>query len=102
MREEYRQKRDILVEALTAIRLPDCTPEATIYMWQRVPKGMTSVEFATKLLAPDVAIVTTPGSWLSEKTADGLNPGEGYVRFALVPSIQDTKRAAKKLKNLKL
>ncbi len=102
MREEYRRKRDILVAALTSIGLPDCTPEATIYMWQRVPKGMTSVEFATKLLAPEVAIVTTPGSWLSEKTADGLNPGEGYVRFALVPSIKDTELAAKKLRNLKL
>jgi LL-diaminopimelate aminotransferase len=102
MRQEYRQKRDILVEALTSIGLPDCTPEATIYMWQRVPQSMTSVEFATRLLAPDVAIVTTPGAWLSDKTADGLNPGEGYVRFALVPSIQETKLAAKKLKNLKI
>jgi len=103
MREEYRQKRDILVEALTSIGLPDCTPEATIYMWQRVPKGMTSVEFSTRLLAPDVAIVTTPGSWLSEfLVAGGLNPGEGFVRFALVPSIADTKLAAKKLKNLKI
>jgi LL-diaminopimelate aminotransferase len=102
MREEYRVKRDMLVEALTSIGLPDCTPEATIYMWQRVPQGMTSVEFATKLLAPDVAIVTTPGAWLSEKTAGGRNPGEGYVRFALVPSIQDTRLAANKLKNLKL
>ena len=102
MREEYRQKRDILVEALTSIGLPDCTPQATIYMWQRVPKGMTSVEFATKLLAPEAAIVTTPGSWLSEKSADGLNPGEGFVRFALVPSIADTRLAAEKLKSLKL
>ena len=102
MREEYRQKRDILVEALTSIGLPDCTPDATIYLWQRVPKGMTSVEFATKLLAPEVAIVTTPGSWLSEKAADGVNPGEGFVRFALVPSVADTRLAAKKLKNLKL
>ena len=102
MREEYRRKRDILVEALTAIGLPDCTPDATIYMWQRVPKGMTSVEFATKLLAPEVAIVTTPGSWLSEKAADGVNPGEGFVRFALVPSVADTRLAAKKLKNLKI
>ena len=70
--------------------------------WQRVPDGMTSVEFATSLLAPEVAIVTTPGAWLSDETNDGLNPGEGFVRFALVPSIEQTREAAEKIGNLKL
>jgi len=101
MREEYRQKRDILVEALTSLGLPDCTPEATIYMWQKGPEGVTSVEFAKKLLAEDVAIVTTPGTWISESTEDDLNPGEGYIRFAFVPSIEETKEAAERLRNLK-
>ncbi|MEW6357072.1 MAG: aminotransferase class I/II-fold pyridoxal phosphate-dependent enzyme [Planctomycetota bacterium] len=101
-RREYKQKRDILVEGLTAAGLPNCAPEATIYLWQRVPKGMSSVEFATRLLDPEIAIVTTPGAWLSDRTDKGLNPGEGYVRFALVPSIAETRAAANKLKNLKL
>jgi LL-diaminopimelate aminotransferase len=101
-RAEYKRKRDILIRALKKAGLPDCTPEATIYVWQRVPQGMTSVEFASRLLAPDIAIVTTPGAWISDKTADGRNPGEGYVRFALVPSVQQTKEAAKKLAALKL
>lgn len=100
MREEYRIKRDVLVDAFRRIRLPDCTPEATIYLWQKVPQGMTSVDFAKKLLLPDIAIVTTPGAWISDKTANGLNPGEGYVRFALVPSIKDTKEAAKRIVKL--
>jgi aspartate/methionine/tyrosine aminotransferase len=60
------------------------------------------VKRATKSLSPEVAIVTTPGSWLSDETADGLNPGEGFVRFALVPSIEQTKESAEKLKNLGL
>ncbi len=97
MREEYRVKRDMLVDAFQKIRLPDCTPEATIYLWQKVPQGMTSVDFAKKLLSPEIAIVTTPGAWISDKTANGLNPGEGYVRFALVPSIKDTREAAKRI-----
>jgi LL-diaminopimelate aminotransferase len=98
MREEYRKKRDILVKALTSIGLPDCTPEATLYLWQRVPKGMTSVDFAKKLLDPKIAIVVTPGAWISDKTESGLNPGEGYVRFALVPSIEKTQEAAERFK----
>lgn len=101
-REEYKKKRDILVEGLVAAGLPNCAPEATIYLWQRVPKGMTSVDFATRLLDPEIAIVTTPGAWLSDKTQDGLNPGEGYVRFALVPSVKQTQEAAKKLRKLRL
>ena len=100
MRAEYRIKRDLLVDAFKDIKLPDCTPEATIYLWQKVPAGMTSVDFARKLLSPDIAIVTTPGAWISDKTDSGLNPGEGYVRFALVPSIKDTREAARRIKKI--
>jgi LL-diaminopimelate aminotransferase len=101
-REEYRTKRDILCEALVAGGFPDCTPLSTLYVWQRVPPGMSSVQFATLLLDEKLAIVTTPGSWIAEKTAGGENPGEGYVRFALVPSIEDTRRAAERIRGLGL
>ncbi len=101
-RNEYRTKRDIMVDALKAAGLPDCKPDSTIYIWQKGPEGMTSVELATRLLSPEIAIVTTPGTWISDTTEDGLNPGEGYVRFALVPTIEQTKEAAEKIRNLRL
>lgn len=97
MREEYREKRDLLVAALKGCGLPDCSPESTLYIWQKTPKGMDSVEFARRLLDPKFALVTTPGLWLSETLADGTNPGKDYVRFALVPSIEEVKEAAKRL-----
>lgn len=99
---EYREKRDILCKALVAAGLPDCTPEATLYVWQKVPKGMTGVEFAQKLLDPKIAVVCTPGEWLSDAVADGTNPGAGHVRFALVPSLADTKTAALRIATMKL
>ena len=102
MRDEYRQKRDILCDALTSIGLPRCAPAGTLYVWQRVPQGMTSVAFAKRLLAPETALVTTPGSWISDVCDGGLNPGEGYVRFALVPSLEETQAAAAKIRALKL
>ena len=102
MRREVRARRDVLCAALKSIGLPDCTPPATLYLWQRVPAGMTSVEFAKRLLDPKVALVTTPGAWISDPLADGTNPGEGFVRFAFVPSLEDTKRAADRLKSLRL
>lgn len=101
-RKQYKEKRDIMVNALKSAGLPDCTPDSTIYIWQKGPDSMTSVEFATKLLGPEVAIVTTPGTWISDKTSNGINPGEGYVRFALVPSLEGIKEAAEKIKGLRL
>ena len=101
MRAEYRAKRDIMVDAFRAAGLPDCAPEATIYIWQKCPKGVSSVEFAKALLAPEIAVVTTPGTWLSDKMPDGSNPGEGYIRLALVPTIEETKKAAERIRKMK-
>jgi LL-diaminopimelate aminotransferase len=100
-RDEYRRKRDILCPALVKAGLEDCTPSSTLYVWQKAPAGMSSVEFAATLLDEAIAVVTTPGSWISEPTADGENPGEGYVRFALVPTIEDTKKAAQRISALR-
>ena len=97
-REEYRHKRDLLCAALVEAGLPDCTPAATLYVWQRVPEHLSAVEFATALLHPEIGIVTTPGSWIAETNPDQPNPGADYVRFALVPSVADTERAAELLR----
>lgn len=97
---EYREKRDILVRALVYAGLDNCSPEATLYIWQKVPAGYTDVSFATRLVGEDIAVVTTPGSWITTPVR-GKNPGAEYVRFALVPSVADTRAAASRiLKNL--
>jgi LL-diaminopimelate aminotransferase len=100
-RAEYREKRDILARGLIAAGLPDCTPAATLYLWQKTPAGLSGVEFAQRLLDPAVAVVCTPGEWLSDPVADGTNPGAGHVRFALVPSLSDTKLAAQRISALR-
>jgi LL-diaminopimelate aminotransferase len=98
-RAEYREKRDLMAKAFVDLGLPDCTPEAALYLWQRVPDGMTSVEFAKALLAPEIGIVVTPGPWIAGEV-NGVNPGEGFVRLALVPSLDDCRLAAEKIKGL--
>lgn len=103
MRRFYQHNRDVLCRAMTAAGLEPCTPEGTIYIWQRVPDGMTSLEFAQKLLEPPVPIVVTPGPWLAEPLdGDGINPGEGYVRMALVPPADLVERAAQRIASLDL
>ena len=96
MRNDYKAKRDILIDAFVSIGLEDCTPAGTLYIWQKTPDKVDSVEFAKKLLKKEIAIVVTPGAWISNNF-NGLNPGNNYVRFALVPTIEETREAAKRI-----
>lgn len=96
-REEYRAKRDILCDGLRRAGLEVRVPDSTLYLWQRAPRGMSGIDFAGRLLAPEIAVVATPGEWLSDPVADGSNPGAGHVRFALVPSVEATRAAAERI-----
>jgi aspartate/methionine/tyrosine aminotransferase len=42
-------------------------------------------------------MVVTPGSWLSSPAGDGTDPGEGFVRLALVPTVEECEEAARRL-----
>ncbi|MDQ7822866.1 MAG: aminotransferase class I/II-fold pyridoxal phosphate-dependent enzyme [Candidatus Eremiobacteraeota bacterium] len=97
MREEYREKRNILKAALKEMGLREGYSGGTFYLWQPIPEGIRSAEFAARLLEEDVAVVVTPGPALAVPLPDGTNPGEGFVRFALVPPIESTKTAAARL-----
>lgn len=105
MRKLYLKKAKILIKGLKAIGLEAALPAATFYIWQKVPAGMTDVEFAEKLLEPEIGIVVTPGSLISDEceyAADGgearkMNPGSGYVRFALMPTVEEIKEAISRL-----
>jgi len=97
LRALYRKKRDAIAGAFAEAGLPDCRPAATLHMWQRVPDGFSSVEFAERLLDPKIAIVVTPGSWVSDE-AHGVNPGEGFVRLSLVPSIEECHEVAQRIR----
>ena len=91
----YTKKREILLDALTGIGLPRCESDATFYIWQKAPAGKDGVWLAEKLL--EQAIVVTPGGFISDITDDGTNPGANYVRFALVPTLENMKEAAKRI-----
>lgn len=97
-RNRYAEKREILRKTFALLGWEDCTPEAAFYVWQKIPAAFkNSVEFAKALLAPEIGIIVTPGEWIS-KTVDGVNPGERYVRFALVPHLEEIYEAMSKLK----
>ena len=62
---EYDEKRQIMTGALKELGLPDGYADATFYIWQPVPPNMSSVDFATRLLEEDIALVVTPGPALA-------------------------------------
>ena len=71
----YQRRRDLVIEVLNNIGFTARTPKAGLYIWAKVPKGYSSVEFTTDLLER-VGVVVTPG------TGYGKN-GEGYIRLSL-------------------
>jgi len=102
MRDGYRKKRDLLVDALASAGFPRCMPEAGLYIWQRVPEGFSGIEVARRLLDPGMAVITAPGAWLAERLPDGTNPGESYVRLALTPPLNRIEEAARRLARFRL
>ena len=98
MRASYREKRDLLLPALQKIGL-EGDSAAPFYLWQKVPGS--DIEFAKKLLDPSLGIIVTPGSLISDVCEGGVNPGAGYVRFALMPSLEEVRVAAGKLSSLR-
>jgi acetylornithine aminotransferase len=83
VRAIYRRKRDTLLPALEAVGLRLAGSTATFYLWLDV--GGPSEAFARKLL--EHGVVCAPGSFFGPA-------GEGYVRFALVPTQEQCERAA--------
>ena len=83
VRALYRRKREVVLPALERKGLRLAGSTATFYLW--VDVGGASVDFARRLL--EHGIVCAPGAFFGEA-------GEGYARFALVPTQEQCERAA--------
>jgi len=89
LRAIFKERRDYLARALHELGFELKIPQATFYLWVKVPKGFTSTEFCRKLLE-ELDIVVTPGN--------GFGPsGEGYFRIALTVGVDTLKRAVERL-----
>ena len=90
MRNAYNQRRRYLVHAFKEMGLECFEPEGAFYIFPSIKKfGMSSEEFATKLLSEEkIAIV--PGSAFGEC-------GEGYLRVSYAYSIEELKEALGRL-----
>ncbi len=90
MREQYRLRRNFLVNSFRAMGLPCFEPLGAFYLFASIkPTGKTSHDFAFGLLkAEQVAVV--PG------TAFGPS-GEGYVRCSYATSMEQLEIAVQRI-----
>ncbi|HEY7693932.1 MAG TPA: aminotransferase class I/II-fold pyridoxal phosphate-dependent enzyme [Gaiellaceae bacterium] len=84
-RAAYRRKRDVILPVLGRRGWRVAASRTTMYLWVEVPGDETSEACAERLLRHGV--VVAPGSYLGAS-------GEGYIRIALVPTLEECKRAA--------
>ena len=95
-RAQYRAKfaevTPILAQVLD-VQLPD----ASFYLWARVPDalGLSDTEFARELLAL-YNVTVLPGSYLA-RDVNGANPGAQRIRMALVADTAECAEAARRI-----
>jgi len=92
-RRLYREKFAAFFERVNPV-LPLAMPEAAFYFWAQV--GPDDVAFARDLFA-ETHITVLPGSYIARE-ANGVNPGRGYVRMALVSTVEDAVEAAERVR----
>jgi succinyldiaminopimelate transaminase len=88
-RRRYAAKREIFLRLFEERGVDVAGSEATFYLWVRVPDGRPSLTWALELL-DRANVVVAPGSFFGPE-------GEGYVRMAMVPTLDECERAARAL-----
>jgi N-succinyldiaminopimelate aminotransferase len=89
---QYAEKFTRVVEILKPV-LPVVMPDAAFYLWVRTP--ISDTVFAQTLYR-NYNVTVLPGSYLA-RSAQGVNPGENFVRLALVANTEETVEAAQRI-----
>ncbi len=93
--EQYKDRRDVLVDGLARIGWKVEKPKATMFVWAKIPEPflkMGSLEFS-KLLLTEAKVAVSPGIGFGEY-------GDDHVRFALVENDHRTRQATHGIKQV--
>lgn len=91
-RRKYCEKFDRMTP-IVARHLEVGRPDAGFYLWARTP--IADTEFARRLQAA-YNVTVLPGSFLARES-NGVNPGAGFVRIALVAETAECLEAAERI-----
>jgi len=90
--QAFQERRDVVVKGLRGIGLEVFPPQATFYLWARVPPGYTSQDFCLQALEQS-NVWMIPGSVYGKY-------GEGYLRIALTQPVERMAEAMERLKKI--
>jgi alanine-synthesizing transaminase len=93
VRDVYRRRRDVMVEAFGRAGWSIPAPAATMFAWAPIPepfKALGSLEFS-KLLIEKADVAVAPGIGFGEH-------GDDFVRIALVENEHRIRQAARNIK----
>ena len=90
IRGVYQERRDALYQGLKNLGLHAIKPNATFYLWTKVPSGFDSSGFVAHLLE-EASVLATPGNGFG-------GAGEGYVRFALTVPADRIREAVDRIR----
>jgi acetylornithine aminotransferase len=85
-RARYAAKREVMIPAIEALGWEIVASQATMYLWVAAPDDAVD-----RLL--DRGVLVSPGDFFGPS-------GAGYIRFALVPTLDECRRAAEILAEL--
>ena len=91
-RKVYQERRDYLCPELKKLGLSFKIPEASFYIWAKVPRGFNSETFTEKLIR-EAGIMVTPGTGFGAE-------GQGYVRFAMTIPLPLMKEAVARMEKI--
>lgn len=69
-------------------------PETTFYLWTKTP--ISDTDF-TRQLYQDYNVTVLLGSYLARE-AHSVNPGNNFIRMAMVPPLSESVEATKRIK----
>jgi N-succinyldiaminopimelate aminotransferase len=92
-RRQYREKFAAVTPMLHGV-LEFESPDAAFYLWAKVPGG-DDTAFARSLYQ-EKHVTVLPGSYLA-RDAKGINPGQGFIRIALVDGLEACIEAAQRI-----
>ena len=91
-RDKFMQVTPLLAEVLE-VALPD----AGFYLWAKIPAQLKLDDAAfAKALLEQYNVTVLPGSYLARE-ANGLNPGDNFIRMALVATTEECVEAAQRI-----
>ncbi|HET6936882.1 MAG TPA: alanine transaminase [Candidatus Angelobacter sp.] len=93
--ENYRGRRNVLVQGLNKLGWEVALPKATMFVWAPIPepyRKLGSLEFST-LLLKEAKVAVSPGIGFGEY-------GDGHVRFSLIENEERTRQALRGIRQM--